>query len=128
MTSLSNTTDNNEDEPQSAGRLNYYEQDKIKKDLCDWAKYRADKKGLEYSITPRDLFLPSCCPVFKTPFVRGDYFKAASLDRIDSSKGYVKGNVVVISRRANSLKSDGTLQELKAICDFYERLAEATKT
>jgi hypothetical protein len=38
-----------------------------------------------------------------------------SLDRIDTSKGYVKGNVWVISWRANKLKSDATLAELESI-------------
>ena len=35
-----------------------------------------------------------------------------SLDRIDSSQGYVKGNVIIISWRANWLKNNATLEEL----------------
>jgi hypothetical protein len=49
-----------------------------------------------------------------------------SLDRIDSSKGYVKGNVRVISHRANLLKNNATVEELKLLlvdADFLERNA-----
>ena len=38
-----------------------------------------------------------------------------SLDRIDSSKGYTPDNVWVISRRANIIKHDATLEELLLI-------------
>ena len=38
-----------------------------------------------------------------------------SLDRIDSSKGYVKDNIWVISHKANSIKNNATLTELKLI-------------
>jgi hypothetical protein len=47
----------------------------------------------------------------------------ASLDRIDNTKGYVPGNVVVVSYRANRIKSDATAQELLRIARFYAQLA-----
>lgn len=43
-----------------------------------------------------------------------------TIDRIINDLGYVKGNVIVISWRANRIKSDATLAELKAIVAFYE--------
>jgi hypothetical protein len=43
-----------------------------------------------------------------------------SLDRIDNSKGYVKGNVAVISFRANTLKNNATADELRAIANFMD--------
>jgi hypothetical protein len=39
----------------------------------------------------------------------------ATLDRIDPNKGYVEGNVQIVSFRANTLKSNATLEELKMI-------------
>jgi hypothetical protein len=43
----------------------------------------------------------------------------ASLDRIDREKGYVPGNVRVISLRANLLRKDITYKELRALADFF---------
>ena len=39
----------------------------------------------------------------------------ASLDKIDPNKGYVVGNVQIVSFRANTLKNSATLDELKLI-------------
>jgi len=39
----------------------------------------------------------------------------ATLDKINPSKGYVVGNVQILSSRANTIKSNATLEELKLI-------------
>jgi hypothetical protein len=44
-----------------------------------------------------------------------------SLDRIDSNKGYVKGNVWVISRRANVIKNNATLEELELLTNNLKK-------
>ena len=44
-----------------------------------------------------------------------------SLDRIDSSRGYVKGNIWAISLRANRIKNDSTVEELRLIADKVEQ-------
>lgn len=106
----------------SHSNLTHYEISEIKRALWGYAKYRSSKNGLEFTITPSDIFVPSCCPVLGTEFKRGDVYKAPSLDRIDSSRGYVKGNVIVVSRRANVLKSNATLAELQALSKFYTEL------
>lgn len=75
------------------------------------ARLRAKNKGLPFDITVEyiESILPDKCPVFNTPFVyRGNgkvVFTSPSLDRIDPVKGYVEGNVVVISSKANNIKS-----------------------
>ena len=69
---------------------------------------RARDKGLAFNISAEDIVVPAVCPIFLTPFVFGEKYhpQAPSVDRIDNTKGYVKGNVAVISVRANVLKSN----------------------
>ena len=54
-----------------------------------------------------------------------DFFHRASLDRIDSSKGYVKGNIQFISTPINLMKSDKSdesiRQFLKEISDYTSK-------
>lgn len=91
------------------------------------ARARAKKIGLGFDITIDDLLpLPTHCPVFGSPLCvsasRQDP-NAYSLDRINNDRGYVKGNVIVMSYRANRLKNDGTAEEHEAIARWM-RAAE----
>jgi hypothetical protein len=66
------------------------------------------------------------CPIFKTPFKWGINKTgkgrapndSPSLDKIEPELGYTQGNVAFISRRANKMKDDGTMQEHYAIADW----------
>ena len=87
------------------------------------ARKRAKKKNLEFNLVIEDLTIPDFCPILEIPlFVAGGKRtdNSPSLDRIDNSKGYTKDNVFVISFRANALKNDATLDELKAIVKYME--------
>ena len=79
------------------------------KKIFDRAKTRASRKGLEFSISLEDIIIPDVCPVLKTKM------ETPSIDRIDSSKGYIKGNIRIISNRANMLKNNATLEEMRLI-------------
>lgn len=92
------------------------------------AQYRAKRLGLPFDLTLEDLVIPAVCPVIGIPIA--DYsgqgrqgFKpdSPSLDRLVPQLGYVKSNVRVISNRANSLKGDGTLAEMRAVVAYMER-------
>ena len=91
------------------------------------AKRRADKKGVPFTIILNDVpDIPEVCPVFgfKLEFgSRENRFSSPSLDRIDNTKGYVPGNLQVISYRANQLKSDGTLEEFRKLVAHLEVVA-----
>lgn len=84
-------------------------------------KKRAKKRGLDFSIDISDLIIPEFCPILGIPIFRtkGKYTpNSPSLDRIDSSKGYLKGNVQVISHKANTIKNDASLCELVIIGEW----------
>lgn len=76
------------------------------------ARWRANRDGIEFSIEPGDLTMSTVCPVLGIPFTQ------PSLDRHDHRKGYVKGNVVVMSWRANNLKADGSLAEFEKLVAY----------
>jgi hypothetical protein len=87
------------------------------------AKARAKRSGLPFDIERKDVIIPDVCPVLGIKLFREskDTWKnAPSIDRIDNTKGYTKDNIMIISRRANILKKDASLDELIKIGKFYE--------
>ena len=95
------------------------------------AKARAKKNGLEFNLTPEYLhsIIPNLCPVLGIPLdlttdqSKADIGHRATIDRIDNNKGYVEGNVVIVSHRANRIKGDASLKELKCLVEYYERVS-----
>lgn len=82
------------------------------------ARCRALRDGVPFSITPQDIIIPEFCPVFgfRLERAKGKATSASpSLDKIVPSLGYVRGNVWVISNRANTLKHDATVEELETL-------------
>lgn len=91
----------------------------VQRYLWQRAKQRAIKYDLEFNIEESDIHVPSICPILEVPIEwgkKGDYEYSPSLDRIDNEKGYIKGNIMVISKRANTMKNSATLQELRTFC------------
>lgn len=87
-------------------------------------KARAKKKGLPFNLTLDDLRVPACCPVLgiRLKSRRGAFHdRSPSIDRTVPELGYVKGNVTIMSYRANRIKCHATLDELKAIIAYMER-------
>lgn len=88
------------------------------------AKTRATRRGLPFSITKNDFSIPECCPVLGIVLEIGEQFakyNSPSLDAIRPELGYVPGNVAVISHRANSIKNDASVEELRRVADWLER-------
>ena len=66
------------------------------------------------------------CPILNIPLTIGreagtvSQSSRGSLDRIDSSKGYIKGNVHFISNRANLIKNNATFTEFELIYNWWK--------
>jgi hypothetical protein len=88
--------------------------------MLNSARDRARKLNLPFDIEATDIIIPDVCPWLGIPLYKSKgrgrpHPNTPTLDRLVPSKGYVKGNVIVISYRANRLKSDATSDELRLI-------------
>lgn len=90
------------------------------------ARQRARRDGLPCDIAVGDIAWATHCPVRGVELIYTEMPKASSrgniatLDRKVNSLGYTKGNVFVISHRANRLKQDATADELAAILAYIK--------
>lgn len=87
------------------------------------AKHRAKRDGLDFEIEKSDIIVPDFCPILGIPIFpcKGGVGKTSpTLDRIQNSRGYVKGNVRVISHRANTLKNELTEDMLVKLLQYVK--------
>lgn len=88
------------------------------------ARSRARARALPFDLLPADIVIPSHCPVLGIELTigggRGFRDSSPTLDRVDNNLGYVRGNVAVISYRANRIKNDASLDELRRLVTFLE--------
>lgn len=101
-------------------------QDKRYRIWCN-VKKRAKQKGINFEISINDIpKIPEYCPILKIKIKENDKSapldSSPSLDRINPRLGYIKGNVRIISNRANRIKSDSTLKEMRLILKDAEKL------
>jgi hypothetical protein len=88
------------------------------------ARVRARAAGVPFTIVASDVIIPTNCPILGIPLFqalgrKGGADNSPSLDRVEPERGYVPGNILVISNRANRLKSDASIEELRSIASFY---------
>lgn len=88
------------------------------------AKRRAKKANLSFNLDISDIVIPECCPVFPEIKLKCNEgcvdFNSPTLDRIIPELGYIKGNVIIISHKANSIKNSATFEELRRVADWLE--------
>ena len=106
-----------------------YMQDNQEYRLLHSCKGNAKRSGLDFNLSVEDIVIPEFCMylgcrITNTPN-QGRVWSNASIDRIDSTKGYIKGNIQVISDLANKMKSNATKDQLitfaKGILNIYGR-------
>ena len=100
-------------------------QDKKYRIWCS-VKKRAKLKGIDFNITVLDIpEIPQICPVLGIKIIENTKSSpldsSPSLDRINPKLGYIKGNIRIISNRANRIKSDATIREIKLILKDFEK-------
>lgn len=91
------------------------------------SKYCAKRRNIEFSIKYTDFELPEVCPILgiKLEYGAGHDGNApqhATLDRIDNTKGYVPGNVMIVSRLANAMKNEASFNQLQTFITNYSHL------
>ena len=98
-----------------------YKKARQDKETLSSIKKRAKQKKLDFDLEVEDI-LGTTCPIFGVELKRGskqgpsDF--APSVDRIDNSKGYVKGNVQVLSNLANKMKANATPEQLLQFAEW----------
>lgn len=93
-------------------------------------KSKAKQIGVPFNLDLCDIVVPDVCPVLNIPLSFGKETEdtgwrdnSPSVDRVIPSLGYVKGNVIVISYRANRIKNDATIDELEKVATFFKTLS-----
>lgn len=87
----------------------------------------AKSAGIEWNLVLGDIVWPERCPILGIPLdymTKGRRENSPSFDRTDPAKGYIKGNVQVVSWRANRIKNDGTADEHAAIARYLRNLTK----
>lgn len=96
----------------------------MRKTICK-LKNSAKRRNIQFIIGISDISpIPSECPDLKIPlrFFGKKTANTATIDRIDPFKGYIPGNVRVVSYKANAMKQNATKQELEVIVRSWSEL------
>lgn len=94
-------------------------------------KTRAKKQGVPFELTAEDLVTPEFCPVLGIRLERSTNPKggvtdcAPTVDRLIPELGYIKGNIIIVSHKANRIKNNATVEELETVARFYRDLFTA---
>jgi hypothetical protein len=108
-----------------------YRRNNLEKTMLKRLKNRAEKKNVPVSITAGYLkkFIPDdmICPVLGIKMEVGQKISnvnSPSIDRIIPEKGYVPGNIIIVSMKANQIKTSATPDEIIKVGKFYKKLLE----
>ncbi len=95
-----------------------YEAANREKLMVKGAKLRAKKKGIPFDLAPEDIIIPEYCPYLEIKLKYGEgapIDSSPSLDRIAPELGYVKGNIQILSKLANQIKTNATPEQVMMV-------------
>lgn len=120
---------NKENRIKNGYKWNETKREKHKKDprygMYIGAKSRSKKSGIEFNITLDDIIVPSLCPILNIPLFTSNLVvspNSPTIDRIDNDKGYIKGNIIIISFKANTIKNSATIDDIGRVYNFYKKI------
>lgn len=88
-------------------------------------KARAKNEGIKFEIDVEDIIIPETCPVLGIPLIPfSSSDNSPSVDKFYPEKGYIKGNIFIISKRANRIKSNAYSDEVEKLLNWM-RLIES---
>lgn len=105
--------------PASMPEINYVSNsDRIKGYMIRNSKFMSKRRGIYFNLKYTDFELSEYCPILNVKLTfnkesSGNDPYHATLDRIDNNKGYIPGNVIVMSRLANSMKNSANFEQLE---------------
>ena len=98
--------------------------EKRKKYLLTKLHQQARMKKIPFDIEVDDINWVDKCPILDYNLdyfsVGGKKYNTVSFDKKDPTKGYTKGNVFIVSNRANSIKSDMNIQQLERLLNYVK--------
>lgn len=89
------------------------------------AKKRAKRDNLDFNISIDDISIPDVCPALNIKISLTNEHIAddsPTLDKIDPLLGYVKGNVTVISCKANRIKTNANAEEIRMVANWLDEI------
>jgi hypothetical protein len=97
------------------------EKDFLKNNLKT-VRTRAEANNLPFDLELKDFKILDVCPVLGIKLEWGDKItgNTPSFDRVVPELGYIKGNVRIISMRANRLKNNATIEEMEKILEYMK--------
>jgi hypothetical protein len=88
-------------------------------------KTRSERKNTFCNLEKADIkeLMTNTCPALGIELIIGkeDWGNSPTIDRIDNTKGYVKGNIIVVSMLANCIKNQATPDQILKVGNFYCR-------
>lgn len=94
--------------------------------LFDSISHRRNKYKNIFDLSVEDIVIPNVCPILGTEFIP-DTVYSPSVDRIDNDKGYMKGNIQIVSRKANAMKNSASKEELIKFADWIYKTYKENK-